>query len=111
YFWSVSCTSCSAGIERINSLFKQYKDQLHLISVHIPRKEEDKKRNAIQTWIDQHQLTSPVIVDQDHVLLNRFRNRSVPAFYLFDKNGELRYLQSGKSNTFLLKKRIERLLL
>jgi len=110
YFWSISCKSCQNGIERIKSLFKQYQDKLQIVTVHIPRSEEDRNIDRIQAWMDHNLFHFPVIVDQKHMVVDRFQNRYVPAFYLFDQKGELRYFQSGNSNPFILRKRMERLL-
>lgn len=109
YFWSISCKTCTRGIERVKELFNEYKDQLHIITIHLPRNEHDKNLEAVKQYVEKYQITEPVLIDQDHQVTNQFKNRYVPAFYLFDQTGKLRYVQSGKSTTSLLKKRIVRL--
>lgn len=110
YFWSVSCGTCTRGIDQVTALFNEYKEDMHVITVHLPRKEEDRNIANVKRYIEQHHLNEPVIIDQTHEITNQFKNRYVPAFYLFDKAGKLRFIQAGKSTVTILKKRLERLL-
>lgn len=109
YFWSISCITCTKGIDQVTAFFNEYKDHVQVVTVHLPRKEEDKIIDNVKQYINQHRLTVPVMIDQDHAYTNQFKNRYVPAFYLFDQLGKLRFIQAGKSTVSLLRKRLERL--
>jgi len=110
HFWSVSCDSCKKGMSNMTSFYQEYRDKLNVVTVHMPRSEEDRNLEAVKQTANDYHLTEPIFVDNEHVLTELFKNRYVPSFYLFDRNGKLRFVQSGKTGTPLLRNRLNRLL-
>ena len=51
-------------------------------------------------------MTNPIYLDHDLVVSRKFQNRIVPSFYLFDKKGLLRHIQSGEKGFKMLEKRL-----
>ena len=53
----------------------------------------------------EHDITQPIFVDSDHALTDAFENEYVPAYYVFDKTGQLRHFQAGGSGMKMLEKK------
>ena len=111
HFWSVSCYLCREAIPEINALRDEYKDNLNVLGVHIPRSVEDLNLDEIMQTVSLHELTQPIFVDSNLKLTDLFDNTYVPAYYVFDKDGKLRHYQAGGSGIPLLKKKITQILL
>ena len=94
----------------VNELRDDYKDQLNVMSVHMPRSEKDKNMDEIKQVAEEHQITQPIFVDDELKLTEAFKNQYVPAYYLFDRDGQLRHVQAGGSGLKMLEKRVIRVL-
>jgi len=110
HFWSVSCYLCKKAMPQINQFREEYKDKLNVVAVHMPRSEEDFDLEAIKKTAEEHGITQSIFVDGDQKLTKAFENKYVPAYYLFDKAGNLRHYQAGGSGTKMLEKRVNRVL-
>ncbi|WP_102027509.1 TlpA family protein disulfide reductase [Salirhabdus sp. Marseille-P4669] len=110
HFWSISCNSCKDALPNVNQLRKETKGKLNILAVHMPRSNEDKDFNEVKNIAKQYGITQPIYIDDDLYLSKKMKVKYVPAYYLFDANGLLRHVQSGKGSIRLLEKRIERVL-
>lgn len=110
HFWSVSCYLCKEAMPEINDLRDEYDDELNVVAVHMPRSEDDLDIGVIRSMAMGHDITQPIFVDSEHKLTEAFENKYVPAYYVFDEEGNLRHFQAGGSGMNMLKKRINRVL-
>lgn len=110
HFWSVSCHLCKEAMPQVNQFRDEYKDQLNVVAVHMPRSEDDLDLDKIKEVAKEHEITQPIFVDSDHHLTEAFENEYVPAYYVFDKTGALRHFQAGGSGMKMLEKRVNRVL-
>ncbi|MFT4415189.1 TlpA disulfide reductase family protein [Fredinandcohnia humi] len=110
HFWSISCGLCKEAMPQVNEFRDQYKDKLNVIAVHMPRSENDLDLEEIKQVAAQHDITQPIFVDSDLKLNDKFENQYVPAYYVFDKEGQLRHFQAGGSGMKMLTKRVNRVL-
>lgn len=110
HFWSVSCYLCKEAMPEINDLRDEYDDELNVVAVHMPRSEDDLDQGVIRSMAMGHDITQPIFVDSEHKLTDAFENKYVPAYYVFDAEGNLRHFQAGGSGMNMLKKRINRVL-
>lgn len=110
HFWSVSCGLCKEAMPEVNAFRDQYKDELNVIAVHMPRSEKDMDLAEIKKSAAEHDITQPIFVDNDMKLTDAFDNQYVPAYYVFDKAGQLRHFQAGGSGMKMLEKRVNRVL-
>ncbi|MBN6889219.1 thiol-disulfide isomerase/thioredoxin [Cytobacillus horneckiae] len=110
HFWSVSCHLCKEAMPQVNEFRDEYKDQLNVIAVHMPRSEDDLDLDQIKKVAAEHDITQPIYVDSEHKLNEAFENQYVPAYYVFDKDGVLRHFQAGGSGMKMLTKRVNRVL-
>jgi thiol-disulfide isomerase/thioredoxin len=110
HFWSVSCGLCKEAMPSINQFRDDYKDELNVIAVHMPRSEKDLDIAQIKEVAEEHDITQPIFVDNDHALTDAFENEYVPAYYVFDAEGKLRHYQAGGDGMKMLTKRVNRVL-
>ncbi|MEI4771807.1 TlpA disulfide reductase family protein [Psychrobacillus sp. FJAT-51614] len=110
HFWSVSCSLCKGSMETINKWKGLYSGKFNIVSVHMPRKQEDINDVLIKTIIKQWKMSHSVCLDHNLNVTKAFQNRIVPSFYLFDKNGLLRHIQSGENGMYMLEKRLTHLM-
>lgn len=110
HFWSISCYTCHDTAERVNAWRDKYeKDGLVFISVHQPRSESELDAEAVRTdALEQMKMTQYCAIDNEHTIVDRFQNQFVPAFYLFDRNHELRHFQAGDKGYDRIEAAIER---
>ena len=110
HFWSVSCHLCKEAMPNINAFRDEYKDRLNVVSVHMPRSEDDLDIEKVKEVAEEHGITQTILVDNQHGITDAFENKYVPAYYVFDKNGLLRHFQAGDSGMAMLEKRVNRVL-
>ncbi|MDV6376865.1 redoxin domain-containing protein [Sporosarcina sp. GW1-11] len=110
HFWSVSCHMCKEAMPDVNKFRDQYKDELNVVAVHMPRSEDDLDLEQIKSVAAEHDITQPIFVDSELKLNDAFENQYVPAYYVFDKDGQLRHFQAGGSGMKMLEKRVNRVL-
>ncbi|WNB91626.1 TlpA disulfide reductase family protein [Bacillus sp. NEB1478] len=110
HFWSVSCGLCKEAMPNINKFRDDFKDELNVIAVHMPRSEKDLDIDQIKEVAAEHDITQPIFVDNDHTLTDAFENEYVPAYYVFDAEGKLRHFQAGGDGMKMLTKRVNRVL-
>ncbi|MFI8577294.1 TlpA family protein disulfide reductase [Rossellomorea aquimaris] len=110
HFWSISCHLCKEAMPQVNEFRDQYSDKLNVMAVHMPRSEDDLNLDEIKKVAAEHDVTQPIFVDSEHKLTDAFENQYVPAYYVFDKDGNLRHFQAGGSGMKMLEKRVNRVL-
>lgn len=110
HFWSISCHLCKEAMPQVNEFRDRYSDKLNVMAVHMPRSEVDLNLDEIKKVAAEHDITQPIFVDGEHKLTDAFENQYVPAYYVFDKDGNLRHFQAGGSGMKMLEKRVNRVL-
>ncbi|WP_188205646.1 TlpA family protein disulfide reductase [Alkalibacillus aidingensis] len=110
HFWSVSCGMCKEAMPQVNQFRDDYADELNVVAVHMPRSEKDLDLDQIEEVAKEHGITQPIFVDNEHKLTDAFENEYVPAYYVFDAEGNLRHFQAGGSGMKMLTKRVNRVL-
>ncbi len=112
FFWSISCYICHDVAERVNAWRDKYAAEgLRFISIHQPRSEAELDVEAVRKdALEVMKLTQPCAIDNDHTLVERFQNEFVPAYYVFDRNHELRHFQAGDKGYDRIEAAIERVL-
>ncbi|PIC71663.1 thiol-disulfide oxidoreductase [Sporosarcina sp. P16b] len=110
HFWSVSCHMCKEAMPDVNNFRDRYKEELNVVAIHMPRSEDDVDLEQIKEVAAEHDITQPIFVDSELKLNDAFENQYVPAYYVFDKDGQLRHFQAGGSGMKMLEKRVNRVL-
>lgn len=111
HFWSISCGLCKKSMPEVLKIRDHYKEKgLRVVGIHMPRSEKDTDREAVKETIEKHELTHPQAIDNQHSVVDAFENEFVPAFYLFDEEGQLRHRSAGENALKMLERPLERLL-
>ena len=112
HFWSVSCYLCHNVVEQVNGWREKFAAEgLAFVSVHQPRSEAELDVEAVRKdAMEAMKLTQPCAIDIEHTLVERFQNQFVPAYYLFDRNHQLRHFQAGDKGYDRIESAIERIL-
>ncbi|GAE24707.1 hypothetical protein JCM9140_655 [Halalkalibacter wakoensis JCM 9140] len=110
HFWSISCGLCKEAMPSVNEFRERYKSQLNIVAVHMPRSEKDLELDQVKRVALEHGITQTIFVDNQHTLTDAFENEYVPAYYVFDKEGQLRHFQAGGGGMKMLEKRVNRVL-
>jgi thiol-disulfide isomerase/thioredoxin len=111
-FWSISCYICHNVVDQVNAWREKYaKEGMQFISIHQPRSEAELDVEAVRKdALESMKITQPCAIDNDHTLVERFTNQFVPAYYIFDRNHELRHFQAGDKGYERIEAAIERVL-
>ena len=84
-FWTYTCVNCIRTFPFLNEWDDKYRDDgLVIIGVHTPEFEFEKKIKKIKNSMNKHNLSYPVVLDNDFDIWNEFNNRYWPAKYLFN---------------------------
>ncbi|TLS35733.1 TlpA family protein disulfide reductase [Pseudalkalibacillus caeni] len=110
HFWSVSCGLCKEAMPMVNEFRDEYKDNMNVVAVHMPRSEKDLDLEQVKEVAAEHDISQPIAVDNEHKITDAFENQYVPAYYVFDSEGKLRHFQAGGEGRKMLTKRITKLL-
>jgi thioredoxin-like negative regulator of GroEL len=112
HFWSLTCYLCHDVVDQVNAWRAKYAPLgLAFISVHQPRSDDELDVEAVRKdAAEEMKLTQPCAIDNEHTLVDRFQNQFVPAYYLFDKNHQLRHFQAGDKGYDRIEAAIERVL-
>ncbi|HEU4712814.1 MAG TPA: protein kinase [Pyrinomonadaceae bacterium] len=98
HFWSLSSEPAKTNLAQIGDLRDQRKREgLRVIAVHSPQSEAEKDPNAVRNAIERLNLTEPCALDNDHKLNDAFGENVLPAYYLFDIDGNMRASATGAS--------------
>lgn len=111
-FWSMSCYMCHDSAEQFNAWREKFENAgVKFISVHQPRSEDELNVEAVtKDAQEEMKLTQPVAIDNAHALVERFDNQFVPAYYVFNREHQLRHFQAGGKGLERLEAAIARVL-
>ncbi len=112
HFWSLSCYLCHDTAATVAQWRDTYGPQgLAVIAIHQPRSEDELDVAKVEADArDAMQITQPCAVDNAHILVERFENQFVPAFYVFNRAHEMRHFKAGGQGLETVATAIERVL-
>jgi thiol-disulfide isomerase/thioredoxin len=112
HFWAVSCGICKDNMPKVAEWRAQYADKgLRVVAVHMPRYPADTDLEAVKAALAQYQITESCAVDNAHKLRDTFQNEQgfVPAYYLFNAEGQLKSFAAGQFGPQIIKSALERM--
>jgi len=95
YFWSLGCVSSVGALDKANEIQNRFDDYLQVVSigyVHKPKDKEDIVK-VFERKRRTHNYTLPIAYDT--VLYEAWDIIGVPAFFIVDPEGVLRYVVPG----------------
>lgn len=100
HFWSISSEESKTNLAQVAQLRDQRKrDGLRVIAVHLPQSDAEKDSRAVRDAIARLNVAEPCALDNDHRLREAFavEPEALPAYFLFDTEGQLRSSATGAS--------------
>ncbi len=109
HFWSVSCHICKETMPGVVEWKEKYAPNgLRMVGIHVPRQEEDTDIGHVEELVNQYHMAHPIAVDNQLTIAGAFANEFVPAFYVFDREGKLRFRAGGDKGFQMVEGRIRR---
>jgi cytochrome c biogenesis protein CcmG/thiol:disulfide interchange protein DsbE len=91
--WATCCHPCRDEIPELRALHAKYKERgLELVGVSV---DADGTDDAIKGFMEEFRMTYPVWRDPDERVSAKFLAIGVPATYLIDREGILRWRKTG----------------
>ncbi|MEN0628342.1 TlpA disulfide reductase family protein [Phytobacter ursingii] len=89
-FWSASCGGCLAEMDTLQTLSKQYGDNVVVVAVNTDPDSVD-----IRALLAKHQITYPVLRDQLNITQERYQVIGTPTSVMIDRQGRVLELHQG----------------
>ena len=90
HFWAVSCHICHQNMPTVRRWIETYAPHgLQVVAVHMPRMEEDTDVTKVRQMTAEMDITEPCAIDNKHDIAAAFENQFVPAYYIFNADGNL----------------------
>src|SRR2546423_2525776 len=113
HFWSISSEESKANLSQVADLRDQRKREgFRVVAVHVPQSETEKSSRRVREAIGHLNLTEPCVLDNELTLSKALLNgsESLPAYYLFDHNGELCTSASGANGLQTVEEELDQML-
>lgn len=98
--WTFDCWNCYRSFPWLHQVEKKFADKpFQVIGIHSPEFGHEKNPQRVAAKITEFKLTHPVMMDNDFAYWRALHNRYWPAFYLVDKQGQLRFVHVGETHS------------
>ncbi len=91
-FWATWCPPCRLEMPTMENAYQEYQARgLEILAISIDTGPKDVIRNFMQ----EYGLTFPILLDPEGEVMHLYRIFSIPASFLIDKAGIIRYKELG----------------
>jgi predicted Ser/Thr protein kinase len=109
HFWSISSETSKINLTQLAQLREERKREgLRVVAVHVPQSEAEKDSRAVREAIARLNLTEPCALDNDYKVSHRQGN--LPAYFLFDPEGEIRAFATGANGLDTIEDELDQLI-
>lgn len=98
YFWAEWCGVCRSMQNNVSAVLPDYPG----LTVAVRSGSEQQ----IHTYLQQQQLSWPVVIDLDGVISQNYGSRSVPALFFLNKQGQIVFTSIGYTSEWGLRFRL-----
>lgn len=107
--WATWCPPCRAEMPAIQKLYDEYKEQgLMVLAINATNQDD---AMAVAPFVDQYQLTFPILLDETGRVSRSYQLRSLPSSYFIGRDGVVRdVVIGGPMPEALLRAQVEALL-
>jgi peroxiredoxin len=89
--WATWCPPCQAEMPALERVWRQYRDQgLVILAV-----DQQEPAGRVATFVEQYDLTFPVLLDADGAVGRLYRLRAYPTTYFIGRDGIIREVVIG----------------
>lgn len=93
HFWTSWCPPCKDELPQFQKFYNVNKNHAQVITVNLTSQEQSKE--SVNRFLKEHQLTLPVVLDQDGKFMNLYRIVTIPTTYLYNEQGEIENIIVG----------------
>jgi len=107
--WATWCPPCRAEMPTIEKIYREFKDTgLLVLAINMTYQDDP---FALMPFIQEHDLTFPILLDETGEVAAAYQLRSLPSSYFIDAEGIVEEVViGGPMSESLLRLRIERIL-
>jgi peroxiredoxin len=109
-FWATWCGPCQASFPYMQKEVNRFKDSTDVQFLFIDSSEsgaEADKAKKSADFIAQHKYSFNVLMDNDKTVLGKYKVEGIPAKFIVDKNGMIRFKTVGFNDGEKMQKEIE----
>jgi peroxiredoxin len=104
--WATWCPPCNAEMPTLLKYFKDHREEgLMLIGI-----DAGDPKDEVAKFIDEYNLTFPILLDPNNKALIVFHNDNLPSSYVIDRQGNVVLAWTGPINQAMLEKYVTPLL-
>lgn len=83
-FWATWCSTCKVEMPSMQKLYDRYKNKgFEMLTISV-----DKDRSLVQPFMDQYNLTFPVLLDPESAVAKKqYRTTGVPETFIVNRSG------------------------
>lgn len=91
-FWGTWCKPCEKEMPYMDNQYKIFKDQgVEILAVNVSEPEL-----VVKQFVAKHELTFPVLIDNNDQVLNAYGVNPLPTTFLIDKDGKVVKILTGQ---------------
>ena len=105
-FWATWCSPCRMTMPMIENLQKEYASSMVLLTINL-----QEPKDVVGDYVWKQGIQSQVLLDEDGSVAEAYGTISIPMQIIIDKQGIVRFIQSGFNASTLsqLRAQIEQL--
>ncbi|MCB0116628.1 MAG: TlpA family protein disulfide reductase [Caldilineaceae bacterium] len=96
-FWATWCAPCRAEMPMLQSTWERYGDNVTIVGVDL-----DEDPAVVQAFVDELELTFPILLDDGAVIAERFNVSGLPTTLFIDGEGIIRQIYPGQLHSAIL---------
>jgi peroxiredoxin len=105
-FWATWCLPCKTGMPEIESVYRTHRERgFAVLAVDM-----QEHAGLVRPFMAELGLTFPALLDLDGAVTRAYRVRGLPASFLVDRQGTVRYLKIGPLTVATLEEQLRKLL-
>ncbi len=107
--WATWCPPCRAEMPVIESLYREYREAgLVVLGINVTYQDDP---FAIPPFVEEYDLTFPILLDETGLVSNAYQLRSLPSSYFIGRDGIIaEVVIGGPMSEALLRTRLEQIL-
>jgi thiol-disulfide isomerase/thioredoxin len=90
-FWATWCAPCRAEMPMLQAAWERYNDSVAIVGVDI-----DEDPALVQAFVDELDITFPILLDEGAVIAGRYNVRGLPTTLFIDGDGIIRQIYPGQ---------------
>ncbi|HWV74729.1 MAG TPA: TlpA disulfide reductase family protein, partial [Pseudosphingobacterium sp.] len=107
-FWATWCGPCIASFPAMQTMVNRYKDDPNVEFLFIDTMESgDNKEKEVKDFVAKNKYDFQFLMDSKNEVAKQYKVRGIPAKFVIDKNGTLRFRVTGFANDAALMNELE----